>query len=253
VTLPKPRIKLLLSALCMAPLFMAYSALSQSCGPEALGTERNIVLPATADIYGGNHTHPVLQKGEIILTFDDGPRPESTLKVLAALKAECAKATFFEVGNNISAHPDVTLKVLADGHTIGTHAFIHRSQSELSPEDQIADFNAARYIARMTLKDNLAPYYRYPNLVETPTISQLAKSQGIDIISVDVAIDDWVPNQSPDMLEKRLIERLEAQGNKGIILMHDAQDQTAAALPQLLKALTAHGYKVVHLALAPKP
>ena len=65
-------------------------------------------------------------------------------------------------------------------------------------------------------------------------------------MSADVGIDDWLADQSPEVLVRRLLERLRAAGG-GIVLMHDAQAQTAAALPLLLRALRDHGYRVVHL------
>jgi peptidoglycan/xylan/chitin deacetylase (PgdA/CDA1 family) len=65
-------------------------------------------------------------------------------------------------------------------------------------------------------------------------------------MSTDVGIEDWLPDQGPQLLADRLVERLAASGG-GIVLLHDAQDQTAAALPLLLRTLKTHGYRVVHL------
>lgn len=65
-------------------------------------------------------------------------------------------------------------------------------------------------------------------------------------MSIDVGVDDWLPEQSPPMLTERLLQRLQETGG-GIILLHDAQPQTAAALPMMLRALKDKGDRVVHL------
>ncbi|HEY7548549.1 MAG TPA: polysaccharide deacetylase family protein, partial [Hyphomicrobiaceae bacterium] len=64
-----------------------------------------------------------LAPGEVVLTFDDGPVPGSTRVILAALAAECTKATFFVVGEMAAAHPEVVKEIADQGHTIGTHTW----------------------------------------------------------------------------------------------------------------------------------
>ena len=88
--------------------------------------------------------------------------------------------------------------------------------------------------------------WRFPYFEEAqPLVDELAKQQ-LTIMSADLAIDDWLPDQSPEMLAARMLERLREKKG-GIILMHDAQDQTAKALPLLLASLKREGYKVVQV------
>jgi len=91
------------------------------------------------------------------------------------------------------------------------------------------------------------PAYRFPYLEETPPILAALKEKNVTVASVDLGIDDYMPN---DMRSAALVERLVArlgQTGGGIILMHDANQLTVEALPSLLKAIKDNGYKVVHL------
>lgn len=88
--------------------------------------------------------------------------------------------------------------------------------------------------------------WRFPFLEETPTLRAALKAHGLTVMSVDAGAEDWLPDQTPQMLATKLLGQL-AQSGGGIILLHDAQDQTAAALPFLLQSLKSNGYRVVHV------
>jgi peptidoglycan/xylan/chitin deacetylase (PgdA/CDA1 family) len=112
--------------LTLAPL----SATAESCpgNPEALGTARVMTVDAAQTPRVGRKQFPQtlpLQEKELVLTFDDGPWPTTTPKVLTALKYECVHATFFLLGRNVAAHPALARRVIADGHSIGHHSYSH--------------------------------------------------------------------------------------------------------------------------------
>ena len=88
--------------------------------------------------------------------------------------------------------------------------------------------------------------WRFPYLAESPHLRGLLRQQRITVMSVDVGLDDWLPGQSPEMLAERMLKGLREQGG-GIVLMHDTQEQTAAALPLLLRRLKQEGWRLVHL------
>jgi len=88
--------------------------------------------------------------------------------------------------------------------------------------------------------------YRFPFLAETPVLMKALAAQGITVMSVDAGAEDWLPDQTPQMLADKLLGQLAKTGG-GIVLLHDAQDQTARAMPFLLQALKGKGYRVVHL------
>ena len=238
----RPLIASLLSSLSLATPFAAHA----DCGPDALGTHRVLHLPHTAAAYG-TFQHPALPlaPGEVVLTFDDGPRPESTVPVLQALAAQCVKATFFMLGQEMQRFPDTARQVLAAGHAVAAHGYVHHHFPTLKPEDQLADLRQEQQAFRQVL--GFEPVaWRFPYFEEAePLMGELAK-QRLTVVSADLAIDDWLPDQSPAMLAARMLERLREKKG-GIILMHDAQDQTAKALPLLLDSLKREGYKVVQV------
>jgi len=174
------------------------------CGPDALGTERTLTLKREYAAYGKTqHESLPLKKGEVVLTFDDGPRVETTPLVLKALADQCAKASFFMVGNNIAAHPDLARAVMQAGHSTGIHSYTHAHQGAMSPADQLADLKKTEdaYLAAFGTP---TPAYRFPFLEETPTLLAALKAAGTTVMSVDLGIEDWEPNeQQPDRLAAR--------------------------------------------------
>ncbi|KRB92415.1 polysaccharide deacetylase family protein [Duganella sp. Root198D2] len=103
-------------------LFLLFAAGSGSaagaCGPDALGTSRVLTLKHEYAAYGTVQYGPLpLQIGEVVLTFDDGPLPETLDRVLQALEAQCAKATFFMTGANLAKYPELGQRVVRAGHT----------------------------------------------------------------------------------------------------------------------------------------
>jgi len=219
---------------------------SAACGPDALGTARTLTLKREFAAYGATQHAPLpLSPGEVVLTFDDGPRPETAAQVLKALADQCAKGTFMAVGSNLAQFPDLARQELAQGHSIGLHSHTHPHPKDLSPADQLADLKRAEDAYRVVF-GTAAPAYRFPFLEETPTLMSAIQAEKLTVMSIDVGIDDWQPDDTTEKLVTRLVDRLKVAGG-GIILMHDANAMTAASMPALLKALKDNGYKVVHL------
>lgn len=217
-----------------------------ACSPEALGTARTLTLAREAAAYGrAQHPALPLQPGEVVLTFDDGPRPESTPRVLQALAAHCTRATFFVNGEPLRRWPSLARDMVAQGHSVGMHGFGHHFFDQMEPALQLADLQAMQQAFREVLGSEPAAY-RFPYLAETKTLRAALAAARVTVMSVDAGADDWLPDQTPQMLADRLLQRLQASGG-GIVLLHDAQDQTAAALPLMLQRLKEQGYRVVHL------
>ena len=94
--------------------------------PDALGTARTLVVDAKTTPRVGLKSFPQtlpLNDKEVVLTFDDGPLPATTGKVLAALSAECVQATFFVIGRNAQASPQMLRAMIQQGHTVGNHSW----------------------------------------------------------------------------------------------------------------------------------
>ena len=225
---------------------LAGPALAADCGTDKLGTARTIKLPRESALYGAHqHSALPLKKGEVVLTFDDGPEPAGTPAVLAALADQCAKATFFMIGEKLARSPELARRVVAEGHSAGMHSNTHPNLSELGAEQQLDDLrkNQAAYQAAFGVA---APAYRFPFLVETPTMLAALKAANVTVMSIDLGINDWLPDDTTEILTGRLADSLAKTGG-GIILMHDANGPTVKALPALLKLLKERNYSVVHL------
>jgi peptidoglycan-N-acetylglucosamine deacetylase len=228
-------------------LLWAAAGAASACGPDALGTSRVLTLKREYAAYGTVQHAPLpLQKGEVVLTFDDGPLPETLDRVLQALDAHCTKATFFMTGANLARNPELGRRIVQAGHTPALHSFAHPQLASMSEADQLADLEKG--VQAFTGVFGHAPAaYRFPFLGETPAILAALKERKVTVASVDLGIDDWAPNDMRTAtLVTRLVDRLK-QAGAGIILMHDANGPTVEALPALLKAIRDNGYKVVSL------
>lgn len=219
--------------------------------PNALGTSRVIAVDPTEHPRLGTmqyrETLP-LADHEVVLTFDDGPLPPYSNRVLATLEAECVKATYFIVGSMARAYPDVVRKIHAAGHTIGTHSQHHpmtfnsmpitRAQSEI--EDGISSTATA-----LGMPKALSPFFRIPGFARSDAVEQYVQERGLMLWSADFPADDWKKISAQEIVN-RAIRRIEAKG-RGILLLHDIHGTTADALPVLLHELKARGYRIVHV------
>jgi peptidoglycan/xylan/chitin deacetylase (PgdA/CDA1 family) len=234
------------AVLAIAAILFGIPGAAAGCSADALGTARTLTLKRESGAWGtSQHARLPLEKGEVVLTFDDGPRPETTPVVLDALAGQCVKATFFMVGSAIAQHPDLARRVVREGHSAGMHSYAHPDLRTLTPAEQLADLKKTQDVYQATF-GTPAPAYRFPFLAETPTMMSALKAQHVAVFSIEVGIGDWEANATTGLLAARLLENLKASGG-GIILMHDAYGPPAQALPILLKLLKQNGYKVVHL------
>jgi peptidoglycan-N-acetylglucosamine deacetylase len=232
----------------------AGDALAADCKPGALGTSRVIAVdPAEHGRIGTmqyGETLP-LKDHEVVLTFDDGPLPPRTTKVLDILAAECVKATFFLVGKMASAFPSLVRRELDDGHTIATHSETHSPRIWKWPiANQEADINAGIASVGKALGDPgaLSPFFRFPGLGKSAEIEKDLAAQGIMVWSADFPADDWL-RIGPKQVAARALQRLERKG-KGVLLLHDIHPVTVAALPLLFAELKKRHYGVVHVVAA---
>lgn len=204
--------------------------------------------------------------GKIALTFDDGPDPLWTPRILDILKQENVKGAFFIVGENGQTNPDIIKRIVADGHEIGNHSFTHPNLGEVPSAVTDVELNATqRLIESLTGHSTRlfrAPYFgdaepRTPDEVE-PTV----QAQDLGYISVGLHLDpdDWKlknDDGSPhtadqmvdDILKQVAITTPEERGN--IILMHDSggdRSATIEALPKLIHELRDRGYEFATIA-----
>jgi peptidoglycan-N-acetylglucosamine deacetylase len=241
---------LLISLACSVASALPCQAEDCSENPAAIGTSRVIsVDPAALHQVGTAQyaqTLP-LRDHEIVLSFDDGPSPATTEKVLDSLAAQCVKANFFIVGEHAKERPDLVRRAYRDGHAIGTHTQTHADLSRLTlaaAEQEISD-GIQSVQAALGPQMTVAPFFRAPYLQMTADIERFLSERDLMLWSIDVDPQDWRP-QSPEDVVEHVLTPLEEK-HSGIVLLHDVQPQTAAAIPTLLHELKAHGYSIVHV------
>jgi len=242
-------------AITAAAAFLPLAAVAQPCpgNPQALGTERVLEVDAATTPRVGRKQFPgtlPLQPKELVLTFDDGPWPTTTPKVLDALKRECVQATFFLLGRNVQAHPQLARRELAEGHSLGHHSFSHPLLGHMRLAKAEAEINrgiaADEYALYGQRRSNPAtPFFRFPGFVSSPALLAYLKDRGIVVFGADVWASDWLP-MTPEQELHLLLSRIETVG-RGIVLLHDTKAQTARMLPAFLRALKRRGYRIVHV------
>jgi peptidoglycan/xylan/chitin deacetylase (PgdA/CDA1 family) len=189
-----------------------------------------------------------LQDHEVVLTFDDGPLPPHSTQILDILAAQCVKATFFIIGRMARDYPEGVRRLRDAGHTIGTHSQNHPLGMNRLPVErarQEIDDGIAATTAALGGASSLAPFFRIPGLRRAEDVEDYLASKGIQTWSADFPADDW-RHVSSSRVYDLAMQRLEAKG-KGILLLHDIQARTVAALPKILHELKARGYRIVHV------
>lgn len=215
----------------------------------ALGVARTVEIDTTGGPgFGFEHykAYDFLQPKEVVLTFDDGPQKFATEGVLAALAAECTKATFFAIGKMALGYPEIIRAVAHAGHTVGSHTWSHKAIAKLKTFDEGRDeIERGVSAVRRAVGAPIAPFFRFPTLVDTKEAVEYLGKRNIAMFSTDIDSFDF-KLQPPAKLVEGVMTKLEKKG-KGILLFHDIHKNTAKALPLLLTALKNGGYKVVHL------
>jgi peptidoglycan-N-acetylglucosamine deacetylase len=234
---------------------VAPAALAADCPghPDALGTSRTLVVdPREHRLLGTMQYRETLPLAdhEVVLTFDDGPLPRNSNQILEILASQCVKATFFEIGHMAQAFPEGVRKLRDAGHTIGSHTQNHPlSMNRMSIERARQEIDDGIASVKAALGDDadtaLAPFFRIPGLLRADSVEDYLGAQGIQIWSADFLADDWRHIPSSRVYDLAM-SRLEAKG-KGILLLHDIQARTVAALPRILNELKARGYHIVHV------
>ena len=216
--------------------------------PDALGVSRTVEIDTTGGPgFGFEHykAYDFLQDKEVVLTFDDGPQVRTTTAILDALDKECTKAVFFSLGRMAIGLPEILRDVARRGHTIGTHTWSHKDIRKVSDQEGKDEIEKGISAVVRAAGAPVAPFFRYPYLRDSEASMAHLAGRNIAVFSTDVDSFDF-RRQTPDRLVKTTMDRLNKRG-KGILLMHDIQPRTAEAMPALLKALKAGGYKIVHM------
>jgi len=201
---------------------------------------RDLTIEKQGDIH--------LASGEVVITFDDGPRPGKTDKILDILDQYDAKATFLMLGQAAQKHPGLVREVAKRGHTVGLHTHTHGDLTKLNLVAALAEIERGRQpliAALEPINKAPAPFFRFPYLAQNQKLRRAVNNAGLVIMDVQIDSKDYYTSSSDDVLQ-RTLARLDEQG-KGIVLFHDIHQRTVNMLPDFLAALKDRGYKVVSL------
>ncbi|HEY2135143.1 MAG TPA: polysaccharide deacetylase family protein [Xanthobacteraceae bacterium] len=231
-----------------APLPMPKLAPIACNNPNALGISRVVQIDTTGGPgFGTEHfkSHDFLNDHEVVLTFDDGPWLNNTPMVLKALADQCVRATFFPIGKHSTYYPEILKKVAEAGHTVGSHTWSHADLTKKTLDESKTEIEMAISAVHAAVGAPTSPFFRFPSLRHPPEVVTYLGERNIAIFSTDIDSFDFKIHK-PEQVVKSVMDKLAKHG-KGIILMHDFQQATAHAMPALLAALKAGGYKIVHM------
>jgi peptidoglycan/xylan/chitin deacetylase (PgdA/CDA1 family) len=209
---------------------------------------------ADEDIAGiSDFTRPQLVKlltdnRKIILTFDDGPHPRTTPKVLEILRQRHIRAIFFVLGLQAAKYPELIKQIHDDGHLIGNHSYSHKNLAQLS-EAGIKDelIRTSDLIESITGKR--PEYMRPPYGAMNKNVVAIAHQQGMKITLWTVDPKDWLQKNEASILQQtdRQLGISSGRMRGGALLLHDIYPSTVRALEPLLDRLAAHEYKISSL------
>ncbi len=189
---------------------------------------------------------------QVAITFDDGPDPRWTPKILDILKAANAKATFFVVGVNAERYPALVRRIVDEGHEIGNHTYYHPNLALCWPEHIRLELNSTQLLLE-TITGRATTLFRPPYASDTgPTeLSELAPLKIAEDLNYLVVLEDIDPQDWARPGADIILRRIKQQRHDGsVILLHDAggdRSQTVEALPRILDWLHARGDTIVPL------
>jgi len=205
---------------------------------------RNPDAPFSSDFAasaGVTFTRVHVSGNYIAITFDDGPHPQNTPRLLDMLRARNIKATFFVIGRNVDLYPHVVRRTVAEGHEIANHSYTHRLLSKLSDSEIRLDLARCR--------DAVSRAAGYQMRVMRPPYGGLQPRQRLQVHSefgyptILWSVDplDW-KRPGPSVVASRI---LRGTSSGAIVLAHDLHAQTIDAMPATLDGLLRRGFRFV--------
>ena len=248
------KLAVVVSAVC---LLAGSGALAAAVYP--WGNSYGVTVNRLQDLSGGvkpapqssNSVSPVAAAGGYMaLTFDDGPYPPYTDRLLDILKEKKAHATFFLVAEQAQRHPELVKRTLAEGHTVGLHAFRHRDFLKLTEEERQKDLaQGKKVLCDITGKEPV--YWRPPHGFRDFSVMEVAAAQKLTVVNWSVIPRDWTEIGEQE-IQRRVMDKAE---NGAIVLLHDgdspfykaSRQPTVDAAGLLIDSLREKGYHLVSL------
>ena len=177
----------------------------------------------------------------IALTFDDGPHPRHTPKILKTLKENNIKATFFCVGQQIKKFKSIVKTINEDGHELGNHSFSHLENKKITSEQKFKEIVKSQRLFYKSTK-TFPIFYRPPYGTISKYDEALFSKYFYKAILWSIDAKDW----KKEITTEKIIENVTSKLTNGsIILCHDTNNRTVNAIPEIIKIAKEKGYKFV--------
>jgi peptidoglycan-N-acetylglucosamine deacetylase len=190
-----------------------------------------------------NDTYTRVSTGRkvVAITFDDGPHPENTPRLLDMLKERRIKATFYVVGNMVKYSPQLIRRMIAEGHEIGNHTVTHGNLARMSDDALRKELQAAH--DQIIAETGVTPRTMRPpgGAIKKSQKELMLREFGYPTILWSVDPEDW-KRPGPAVVTSRLVN---GASPGGILLVHDLHKPTVDAMPSTLDQLLAQGYEFV--------
>ena len=203
----------------------------------ALAAPAQGARPPTADIVDSTGR----DGRTVALTFDDGPAPRNTPRLLALLRARHVTAVFCLIGDQARQHPDLVRRIVASGHLLCNHSLRHDDLAAFTPEQLRADLLATNEAIRAAVPHARIPYFRAPfgSWGQSPAV---AAELGMQPLGWRLAVGDWEPPETGELV-RRLLEGITPGA---VVLLHDGggdRGQTIDAVARIVPELRADGWR----------
>jgi len=204
---------------------------------------RNPTMNLPSEFSGATVTHSSGLSGEpyVAMTFDDGPHPRNTPRLLDILRARNIKATFYVIGQNVDRYPGIVRRIVAEGHEIGNHTYTHRKLTALGDSEVGTEM-------RRTEDAIVRAAGVKPRTMRPPYGALLTRQRGMifsefsyPTIMWSVDPNDW-KRPGPSVVTSRI---LSGAHNGAIILAHDLHAPTVDAMPRTFDGLLSRGYQFI--------
>lgn len=207
----------------------------------------NAVLPAN-HFYGPVYSEVRTNQKLVALTFDDGPYPPYTDQLLDLLKEKQVPATFFVIGQNVAKHPELLLRIAAEGHQVGNHTYNHVDLLKVDRQTIINEIEKTNQVIARII-GYVPSVMRPPHGFRDAVVMDIMAEYKLKVVEWSVASRDWV-NPGAEVIAERTLSKVQ---NGSVILLHDGdgvaaklpRSQTIAATRIIIDKLLAEGYQFV--------
>ena len=181
----------------------------------------------------------------VALTFDDGPYPKYTERLLAILDDENIRATFFVIGQDVDKYPELLKLIVAKGHQVGNHTYFHSRLVGLSEEKILLEIERTQNLINQSgYKGEFL--FRPPGGKIGSRARKIIEEKGYTIVLWTVLPKDHEYDATKDKIIQRVKDNIK---DRGIILLHQGRPETIAALPEIIRQLKSEGYQFVPVSL----